>query len=598
MKNNFSLAIATVNGSGSQSANNILAKTLFRMGYAVGAKNLFPSNIAGLSTWFNIRVDENGFCGRKLTHEIFVAKNSATLETDLQSIETNGFLFYDADFKNLPPNIRPDIVPISIPYRELTQSLSSSVKMRKLISNMVYVGALAQLLKLDVKILNTVIRDQFQNKDSVIEPNLKAIEAGMKYAEEHLKNINFPYRADSVSDNNKDKILVDGNSAAALGAVAGGCTVMAWYPITPSSSLAENFHAFSSALRENENNENNFAVVQAEDELSAINMVIGAGWAGARAMTPTSGPGLSLMAEAAGLSYFAEIPAVIWDVQRAGPSTGLPTRTMQGDLQFAAHLSHGDTEHIVLLPANPKECFEFARMALDLAEEFQTLVIVLTDLDIGMNFSISENLKVQDSPYERGKVLTAEKLNSENNFARYRDVDGDGICYRTLPGTMHTNAAYFTRGTGHNEDSSYTEDSEVFERLLIRLKKKLLAAASKVPQPLLPAHKSKSLIVAYGSSDFVMPELLALLDKVGAPADYLRICALPLSIELEKTLAQYEKIYIVEQNRDGQMRNLMAQKYASHSSKFISILSFDGLPLSAETLLTKITSSPSHAEIL
>lgn len=591
MKNNFSLAVATLNGSGSQSANNIIAKTLFRMGAYVGAKNLFPSNIAGLPTWFNIRVDENGFCGRKLKHDIVIAKNLETLDGDIQSVIPHGFLFYDSEFKNIPLDSRQDVTFVPIPYRELVQSASDSIKMRKLLTNMVYVGALAELLKLNLKILGNVVHDQFQNKDSVIEPNLKAIEAGKKYAEEHLQKLNFPYKASIENDRNKDKILIDGNSAAALGAIVGGCTVLTWYPITPSSSIAENFHDFALTLRADENKQNKFASIQAEDELSAINMVIGAGWAGARAMTATSGPGLSLMAEAAGLSYFAEIPAVIWDVQRAGPSTGLPTRTMQGDLQFAANLSHGDTEHIVLLPASPKECFHFAQVAFDLAEEFQTLVLVLSDLDIGMNFSINDSLKIEDSPFKRGKVLTAGELNAQNNFARYRDIDGDGVCYRTLPGTMHTNAAYFTRGTGHNETSAYTEDGEVYKNLLLRLKNKFLTATDNLPKPLHTKTKNENLLIGYGSTDFVIAELQALLTQSGIETDYMRIRALPLALDLETQMSSYKNIYIIEQNRDGQMRNLLAQKFTSQSSKFKSILSFDGLPISAEFLATEIKKS-------
>lgn len=614
--NDFSLSVATVNGSGSQSANLIFSKTLFRMGLKVGAKNLFPSNIAGLPTWFTIRVNPHGFVGRKLIHDIVICKNSDTFLQDVDAVIVNGFFFYDAEIKNALVHLRADVTNFSIPFRELAQQASASIKMRKFLTNMIYVGALAELLKLNLKILNEVVRDHFQHAGNIIDANIKAIEIGRKFASENIlpkierasssgaasadvpssnalgSTRNFPHLAQEIYNDNANNILIDGNSSAALGAIAGGCTFLSWYPITPSSSLAESFQNYAEMFRTNSQTENACAVVQAEDELSAINMVIGAGWAGSRAMTATSGPGLSLMAEAAGLSYFAEVPAVIWDVQRAGPSTGLPTRTMQGDLRAAAHLSHGDTEHIVLLPANPTECFEFAGLAFDLAEQLQTLVIVLSDLDLGMNLSITPEFRLSSQEFQRGKILTAQDLNNldaqAKEFARYRDVDGDGICYRTLPGTGHMKAAYFTRGTGHTEKATYTEDGPTYSNMLARLKLKIETAQNYLPKAQIESAGAKNAILAYGSSDFIVPEIRCELDKHGIQTDYIRIRALPVDKKLEIELAKYERIYIVEQNRDAQMRDLLSQIFFAHAHKFISVLSFDGLPLAAEFVLSEI----------
>jgi 2-oxoglutarate ferredoxin oxidoreductase subunit alpha len=421
----------------------------------------------------------------------------------------------------------------------------------------------------------------------VYDINFSAIEVGANYAREHLKNIKFPFSTKELK-NESSQLLIDGNSAAALGAVAGGCTFLSWYPITPSSSLAESFQDFAAVTRDENQKENRTAVVQAEDELSAINMVIGAGWAGSRAMTATSGPGLSLMSEAAGLSYFAEVPAVIWDVQRAGPSTGLPTRTMQGDLQSAAHLSHGDTEHIVLLPANPQECFEFAQMAFDLSEELQTLVIVLSDLDLGMNLSMSPDFQLNSAPYKRGKVLSADALNSVEEFARYKDVDGDGIPYRTLPGTKHAKAAYFTRGTGHTEKATYSEDGENYHKMLARLKRKFQTAQKYLPAPITQQTKNKIGIIAFGSSDFILPEVQSLLSQNKMPTDYLRVRSLPLNDSIADFLKTHETIFVVEQNRDGQLKKLMAEKFIAHAIKLQSVLSYDGMPLAAEFVAAEI----------
>jgi 2-oxoglutarate/2-oxoacid ferredoxin oxidoreductase subunit alpha len=591
--NNFSLSIATVNGSGSQSANNILSKALFRMGLHVGAKNLFPSNISGLATWFAIRVSPNAHTGRRNLHEICVAKNIETLLEDQKSVKPKGVFFYDQEFKINTDLLRKDIQCKALPFRELSQPLSDSIKMRKMLTNMIYVGVLAELLDIDFEILSSVVTDQFKDKNQVIEINLKAIEAGQNYAKQHLAPSSFAYKTKKLT-HDKSKLLIDGNTAAALGAIAGGCTFLSWYPITPSSSLAEGMIDYAKEIRHTETQtqaRTNFASLQAEDELSAINMVIGAGWAGARAMTATSGPGLSLMAEAAGISYFAEIPAVIWDVQRAGPSTGLPTRTQQCDVRFAANLSHGDTEHIVLLPANPNECFEFARTAFDLAEKIQTLVIVLSDLDLGMNFHTSNDFSLNEKPFDRGKVLSAEQLNSMTEFSRYKDVDGDGICYRTLPGTAHAKAAYFARGTGHTEQATYSESPENYRLLLDRLKKKFETAKKYLPAIIVKssAKTSSSVgLIAYGSTDLIMAEVQDSLAAADIHSDYLRVRSLPLSEDIENFLKTHSHIFILEQNRDAQMRNLLTQKFPTHAHKFASVLSYDGLPMAPESVVKQI----------
>lgn len=581
----FSILIATPNGSGSQSPNHILAKSFFRSGYSVGAKNIFPSNIAGLPTWFAIRVNQKNYGSMKRQHEIVMAKNADTYKDDLLKVKEGGYYFYDQEFKIDTP--RSDVTLVPIPFRELSKDLSDSIKMRKLLSNTVYLGVMAELLKVDNNTLEHTLRDYFIEKESVIEVNLRSLNAGREFARANLNHLNFKFSLAKPTSKNNGKLFIDGNSAAALGALQGGCTMFSWYPITPATSLAESFHSFAAETRAHR-----FAQVQAEDELSAVNMVIGAGWAGARAMTSTSGPGLSLMAEGAGLSYFAEIPAVIWDVQRAGPSTGLPTRTLQGDLRSATHLSHGDTEHIVLLPANPAECFDMAELAFDLAEEIQTLVVVLSDLDIGMNYYITDEFKTRTTALKRGKVLNAHDLNQLEDFARYKDVDGDGIGYRTLPGTPHVKAAYFTRGTAHNDKSGYSEDGENFKALLERLKRKMQTAQKFLPKPIYKSAKQADYtIVTYGSSDQIVSELQDLLAQSKIVTDYLRIRALPLDLEIEKIFSEKKKIFIIEQNRDGQMREIITQKLPHLASKFQSILQYDGLPLSAELVYQKIIES-------
>lgn len=580
-ENNFVLNVATINGSGSQSSNSILVKTLFRMGLPVGGKNLFPSNIQGLPTWFTIRVHPEGFTARKAQNDIVVAMNPDTLLKDQYSLKPNGAFIYNSDLKVNTELLRDDILAIPIPFKEIIKGVTDSIKLKKLLVNMAYVGVLAELLNLDKEILNKVIEDFFDDKPKVISINQKAIEAGIEFAKNNLSDLDFPIQVKG-KESPSSKLLMDGNTAAALGFLMGGASFMSWYPITPSSSVAESFQSLCERHR-TKDNKNHFAIVQAEDELSAISMVIGAGWAGARSFTCTSGPGLSLMAEAAGLSYFAEIPAVIWNVQRVGPSTGLPTRTSQADLLAAYHLSHGDTKHVVLMPGTIKECFEFSQLSLDLAERLQTLVIGLSDLDLGMNLHQSEDFDYPKTAFDRGKVLGAKELEEVQNFARYKDVDGDGIAYRTLPGTEHEKAAYFTRGTGHDEKSNYTESPEVYKTLMDRLDKKHHSAKALVPKPILyKESKSDIGILSFGSTHEALTESIANLD-----VSYMRVRALPLTDEVLEFIKSKKVVYVVEQNRDGQLLEIIKKEWETNT-KMVSICQYDGLPMTADFILQSL----------
>lgn len=587
--NNFVITVATANGSGSQSSNNILARTLFRMGIPVGAKNLFPSNIAGLPTWFTIRASADGFTARKRFADIIVAMNSATAIEDLKLVKAGGIVFLNSEIK-IPENLRrSDIEVVAVPFRDIVKPISDSIKLRKLLTNMVYVGLLAELLKIPAEILTDVIHHQFGAKASVIESNQKAVEAGRAFARENLQAVAFDYEARTRSGGSEGKIMIDGNTAAGMGLLFGGCTFISWYPITPSSSLVESFIELSAKHRQAADGRKDYAVVQAEDELASIAMVVGAGWAGARAATATSGPGLSLMSEAAGLSYYAEIPAVIWNVQRVGPSTGLPTRTMQGDLVKSYFLSHGDTKHVILLPGDPGECFEFGQTAFDLAEGLQTLVIVLSDLDIGMNLHVTRRFDYPTAKMNRGKVLSAERLEELKTFQRYKDVDGDGIPYRTLTGTAHPLAAYFTRGTGHDEGGFYSENPEVYKSNMARLGRKFETAKTMVPKPVIEQRQGvKCGIVYYGSSTEAVTETRHLLKQQGVEVNTMRIRALPFCAEVEEFLDRHERIYVVEQNRDGQMMTLLRSELPRFATKCRSVLHFDGLPLDSETVLERV----------
>src|ERR1700753_1768551 len=553
--NDFSIQVATVNGSGSQAANSVLLKSIFSMGIPVSGKNLFPSNIAGLPTWYTIRASKHGYVARRREIELLVAMNAETAREDILSLPAGGAAIYD-EAQNLK-QYRDDVICYPVPFDKLTAAVCPEAKLRKLVRNMIYVGVVAQLLSMDLTEVEKAVRRQFAKKQKAADLNWGAIKAGYDFAATSLTKQD-PLQLERMHAT-EGKIIIDGNAAAALGAMFAGVTVVTWYPITPSSSVVESLIDFMKKHRVEPDGKANFAIVQAEDELAAVGMVLGAGWAGARSMTSTSGPGISLMAEFAGLGYFAELPGVIYDVQRVGPSTGMPTRTMQADLLSIAYLSHGDTKHVMLLPGSVKECFEFGIAAFDLTERLQTPVFVVSDLDLGMNNWMSEPFDYPEKPLDRGKVLTAEDLKRLGEFARYKDVDGDAIPYRTLPGTDHPQASYFTRGSGHNEKAQYTERPDDYKNLMERLNRKFETARTLIPKPVVvQTGKSKIGLIAFGSSDFAVMECRDQLKKeYGLETDYLRLRAFPFSSEVEAFVASHSKIYVVEQNRDGQMLSLL-----------------------------------------
>jgi 2-oxoglutarate/2-oxoacid ferredoxin oxidoreductase subunit alpha len=581
--NDFSIQIATVNGSGSQSANLVLLKSIFRMGIPVSGKNLFPSNIAGLPTWYTIRASKDGYVARKKEIDILIAMNAETAKEDMLSLPPGAAAIYE-ETANLQ-QFREDVACYPVPFDKLTAAVCPEAKLRKLVKNMIYVGVAAQLLKMDMAAVEAALRKQFAKKVKAADLNWAAVQAGYDYsATTFTQSVPFVLEAMNATEG---KIIIDGNAAAALGCIFAGCTVAMWYPITPSSSLVENFIDYAKRYRVEEDGKATFAIVQAEDELAAIGAVFGAGWAGARAMTATSGPGISLMAEFAGLGYYAELPGVIFDVQRTGPSTGMPTRNQQGDLLSVAFLSHGDTKHVMLIPGSVKECFEMAQAAFDLAEQLQTPVFVMSDLDLGMNNWMSEPFAYPDKPLNRGKVLSAEELTKLGGFARYKDVDGDGVGYRTLPGTNHPLAAYFTRGSGHNEKAQYTERPDDYFNNMERLAKKFETARSLVPRPeVVQTGKSKIGLIAFGTSDFATRESRDQLKKeYGLDTDYLRLRAYPFSREVQEFVASHERVYVIEQNRDAQMLSLLKLDLpAEEIVKLRSIRHFNGLPIDARSV--------------
>jgi 2-oxoglutarate/2-oxoacid ferredoxin oxidoreductase subunit alpha len=590
--NDFSIIVATVNGSGSQSANSVLLKSIFGMGVPVSGKNLFPSNIAGLPTWYTIRASKDGYVARKREIDVLVALNPETARDDMMSVQTGGLAIYE-DALNLK-QYRSDVVCYPVPFDKITIAICPEAKLRKLVKNMVYVGVVAQILNIDLAVIEKSVQRQFAKKQKVFDLNFGAVKAGWDYAKSTFTKQD-PFYIEPMSQT-KGKIIIDGNAACGMGAVFAGVTVVAWYPITPSTSLIEATTDLLKKFRVTEDGKATFAVVQAEDELAAIGMVLGAGWAGARAMTSTSGPGISLMAEFSGLGYYAEIPGVIFDVQRSGPSTGMPTRTSQADLLSTAFLSHGDTKHIVLLPGSVKECFEFGYAAFDLAERFQTPVFVLTDLDLGMNNWMSDPFAYPDKPLDRGKVLTAEDLNRLGGFVRYRDVDGDAIGWRTLPGTKHPKAAYFTRGSGHNEAAGYTEKPDEYQAVMDRLARKFENARKFVPAPVITRDgKSKIGFLAYGSTDFALRESLDQIEKEHKLAvDYMRIRAYPFAHEVHDFVASHERVYVVEQDRDAQLASLLKLDLpADQVVKLRSILHYNGLPADARTITEEFATKES-----
>jgi 2-oxoglutarate/2-oxoacid ferredoxin oxidoreductase subunit alpha len=584
--NDMSLQVATVNGSGSQSANMVLLRTLFQMGIPVSGKNLFPSNIAGLPTWYTIRASREGWIGRKKEIDLLVAMNAETAREDVLALRPGSAVVYDEPLKL--DALRNDLAFYPVPFDKVVQPVSNDAKLKKLLRNMSYVGVVAHLIGLEMPEVEAAIGKQFRKKAKANELNVAAARAGFVHAQEKLQKKD-PFLVKRM-DANKGKIIIDGNAAAALGAMFGGVTVVTWYPITPSSSLVETLIGYMRRYRMGPDGKSTFAIVQAEDELAAIGMVVGAGWAGARAMTSTAGPGISLMSEFAGLAYFAEIPAVIWDVQRVGPSTGLPTRTSQGDVLSTAFLSHGDTRHILLFPGSVEECFQFGVEAFEIAERFQTPVFVLSDLDLGMNYWMSEPFPYPEKPMGRGKVLSKEDLERLGGFERYRDVDGDGVGYRTLPGTDHPAAAYFTRGTGHNEKAQYSERPDDWQTNLARLERKLDRARAELPAPVLDGKGTEVGILAYGSTHHALVETRDQLRKEhGLETDYLRVRAYPFSAEVRAFVEKHPRVYVVEQNRDGQMASLLRLDLpAELVPRLKSVAHIPGLPLDARSVTDEI----------
>ena len=584
--NDFSIQVATVNGSGSQSSNTVLMRSIFQMGVPVSGKNLFPSNIAGLPTWFTIRVNKDGWIARKKEIDILVAMNQQTAVEDVRALPAGAVCISPVEM-NLN-TVRDDVKHYQVPFAELAAKTTEDVKLRKLLTNMIYVGVVGELLNIDFNEVEKAIRKQFEGKTKAIDLNIKAANAGRDWAKQNLKKADG-YFVEKM-DKTNGKIIIDGNAACALGAMFAGVTVVTWYPITPSSSLCEQLIDYMEQYRvDKESGKATYAIIQAEDELAAVGMAIGAGWAGARSMTSTSGPGISLMAEFAGLGYFSEIPVVIFDVSRVGPSTGLPTRTSQADIMFIYKLSHGDTKHIVLLPGSVEECFEFGYQAFDLAERYQTPVFVMSDLDIGMNNWMADPFKYPEKPLDRGKVLNAEQLEKLGKFERYRDVDGDGIPYRTVPGTKHPLAAYFTRGSGHNEKAVYTERPDDYVNLMDRLLKKYNHARTAVPKPLLHETKGAKVgIIAFGSSNPAVLEAQEQLKAAGLSTSYLRVRALPFTTELRDFVEKHDRVYVVEQDRDAQMRELIRLELPEHAMKLRSVRHYNGLPVDARSVTDAI----------
>jgi 2-oxoglutarate/2-oxoacid ferredoxin oxidoreductase subunit alpha len=588
--NDFSITIATVNGSGSQTANVTLLRALFKMGIPVSGKNLFPSNIQGLPTWYTIRVSKDGYTARRDEQEVVVTLNPTSFVRDLASVRARGAFIYADDIKQ--PIARTDISLYPIPVKKMARDANVSPALRDYIANMVYVGVLAQMLGIELETIRQALSFHFKGKEQAVDSNFSTVKAGADWATQNLKKTD-PFSVERM-DATSGFIMADGNTAAALGAIYGGLQFEAWYPITPATTLAESLNVFLPQLRKNADGKQTYAVLQAEDELAAIGMAIGAGWGGLRSMTSTSGPGISLMAEYAGLAYFSEVPVVIWDVQRIGPSTGLPTRTAQGDLTEVYFLSHGDKQNVILLPGSVQECFEFGWKALDLAEHLQTPVFVLSDLDLGMNQWMTKPFEYPDVPLERGKVLWEADLEKLNGiWSRYKDSDGDGIPFRTVPGNKHPSAAWFGRGTGHDENARYTEDADTWESNMARLKRKYDTARTHVPKPVIETNKDATVgIIAYGSTEPAVAEARVLLKETGGPETaFLRLRALPCSTEVLDFIQSYKNIYIVEANRDGQLRQILSAILPDQAWKFRSVCHSDGLPLTAkwvqETILAQ-----------
>ncbi|GJM21539.1 MAG: pyruvate ferredoxin oxidoreductase [Planctomycetota bacterium] len=600
--NDFTINVATMNGSGSASSNTILAKTIFRMGVPVSPKNLFPSNIQGLPTWFLIRVTEKGYQARSGTNDVVIALNKATAEKDVACVEKGGVLIIDDALPQAKSHGRTDIKTFAVPMAKLAKDFAPDARLRKLLANMIYVGVAAHLLDLDHQVLMDVVADQFSGKQKVVKLNQDVVDAGLAYARENFSADDCQFRVETrkLTDN---KMMIEGNTAAALGCLMAGCTFVGWYPITPSSSLCEEFISFAKRFRTDpESGEQRFAALQAEDELASLGLVLGAGWAGARSMTSTAGPGISLMSEFAGFGYYAEIPAVVFDVQRVGPSTGMPTRTQQSDLSLCRFLSHGDTEHIVLLPAGPEELYEISQQSFDIAEKYQTPVFVLTDLDMGMNLWVSDTLEYPTGEFNRGKLLDKEQLKaleeSGGKYERYGDPDNDGVPHRTLPGTAHPSAPYFTRGSGHTTRASYTEDSDEYKEVLDRIKRKIEDSTRDLPKPIEGGHKDSEIGLLYwGSTRYPAEEAIDLLEAEGVKVHEMRVRALPLHDEVVDFVDSCKVVFVAEQNRDGQMADILRLKVPGSAGKIRKLNYYAGMPMAAAPIVEAVREAarkPAH----
>lgn len=585
--NDFSITVATVNGSGSQTSNLTILRALFKMGIPVSGKNLFPSNIQGLPTWYTIRVNRDGFLARREEQEVVVAMNPATFVQDLASVHPGGMFFYPDDIRF--PISRTDIAAYPMPVKKLVRETDVPSNLRDYVANMVYVGILAQVLGIDLDKIYQALNFHFKGKTKPIDMNFNLAKKAADWAGQNLEK-NDRYRVEPM-DATSGFIMADGNTAAALGSIYGGVHFISWYPITPASSLAESLQSYLPMLRKDpETGKNTYAVVQAEDELAAIGMAVGAAWSGLRAMTSTSGPGLSLMTEYAGLAYYTEVPIVIWDVQRVGPSTGLPTRTAQGDLTFTYFMGHGDTQHVILLPGSVNECFEFGWKAFDLAERLQAPVFVLSDLDFGMNQWMTRPFAYPDRPMDRGKVLWEADLERLNgNWARYKDVDGDGIAYRTLPGNRHPMAAYFTRGTGHDDRANYSEDPVNWQELLNRLRRKFELARTMVPAPVIEQLPDAKIgLIGFGSTEPAITEARHQMAQAGLPTDFMRVRALPFTQGVTDFLRDHARNYVIEMNRDGQLHQLLTLEAPELATRLVSVAHTDGLPLTARLVRERV----------
>ena len=581
--NDFSIQVATPNGSGSQTSNLVLLRSLFKMGIPSSGKNLFPSNIQGMPTWYTIRCSQDGYVARRDSIQIMVLMNPETALQDISNIQSSGVCLFPENTKyNFD---REDVTYYSMPVKRLAKESGVSSALRPYVSNMVYVGVLASILGIELLEIESALSWHFKGRQKLVDTNMPVIQAAFDWSQESLtKTDPFQVERSNATDGT---IMIDGNLAAALGAIYGGVTVMAWYPITPSTSLADSLTQYARMLRHDDKGQATYSIIQAEDELAAAGMIIGAGWAGARAMTATSGPGISLMSEFAGFGYYAEIPAVIWDVQRVGPSTGLPTRVSQGDLTACHWSSHGDTEHICLLPGSVAECFEFGWRAFDIAEQYQTPVFVLSDLDLGMNNWMSNPFDYPEKPMSRGKVLTADQV-AKNGFKRYFDLDGDGIPYRTLPGTNHPGAAYFTRGSGHDQSAKYSEDPQDYMANMSRLRRKIHSSREKLPAPITDLKETASIgFIGFGSTDPAIIEARDRLAPFGVESSYLRIRALPISLTLLDFITSHDRVYVVEMNIEGQLHKLIQIQYPELATKLCSLAHCDGLPLTATWIVNQ-----------